>query len=147
MFKLSITAGHYKYTPGKRCMKALDPNETREWTLNSRIAEKVEKILKGYDGIEILRTDDRTGEKDVALADRTDKANTFGADFYLSLHHNAGVNGGKGGGIVAYVYTSPKAESTEWQKALYDALIAKTGLKGNRSTPLAKKNLHEHLLS
>ena len=142
-FKLSITAGHYKNTPGKRCLKSLDPNETREWTLNSRIAERVEALLKAYDGIEILRTDDRTGKTDVSLQARTNKANNFGADFYLSIHHNAGVNGGKGGGIVAYVYTSPDAESLAWQKDLYNALVAKTGLKGNRSTPLAKKNLHE----
>jgi N-acetylmuramoyl-L-alanine amidase len=44
---------------------------------------------------------------------------------------------------VAYVYTKPSAESLDWQKALYDASVKATGLKGNRSTPLAKKNLHE----
>lgn len=143
MFKLSITAGHYKYTAGKRCHKDIDPKETREWVLNSRIAEKVEAILKAYDGIEILRTDDRTGEKDVSLQTRTDKANAFGADFYLSLHHNASGKKFDGGGIVAYVYTNPGDVSLDWQKALYNALIAKTGLKGNRSSPLAKKNLHE----
>ena len=143
MFKIAITAGHYKYTSGKRCRKSLDPNQTREWVLNSRIAEKVETLLKEYDGIDILRTDDRSGETDVSLEARTNKANEWGADFYLSLHHNAGVNGGKGGGIVTYVYTSPSKESLEWQKELYNSLVAKTGLKGNRSTPLAKKNLHE----
>lgn len=143
MFKLSITAGHYKNTPGKRCHKDIDPKETREWTLNSRIAEKVEAILKGYDGIEILRTDDRTGNTDVSLQDRTDKANAFDADFYLSLHHNAAGKKFDGGGIVAYVYTNPGDISLDWQRALYNALIAKTGLSGNRSTPLAKKNLHE----
>lgn len=142
-FKLSITAGHYKYTPGKRCLKTIDPNETREWALNSRIAEKVEALLKDYDGIEILRTDDRTGEKEVSLSARTTAANNFGADFYLSIHHNAGIKGGSGGGIVAYVYSYPSDESVSWQKDLYHALIAKTGLKGNRSNPLARSNLHE----
>ena len=28
MFKLAISAGHYKYTSGKRCLKTLDPKET-----------------------------------------------------------------------------------------------------------------------
>ena len=143
MFKLAITAGHYRYTAGKRCKKSIDPNETREWVLNSRIAEKVEALLKEYDGIEVIRTDDRSGESSVALAERTSAANNWGADFYLSIHHNAGIYGGKGGGIVAFVYTSPSAESVEWQKDLYNSLIAKTGLRGNRSNPLAKKNLHE----
>ena len=61
----------------------------------------VETILGGYTGIEILRTDDTTGKTEVTLAQRVKKANSFGADFYLSIHHNAGINGGSGGGIVA----------------------------------------------
>ena len=143
-FKIALTAGHYKHTAGKRCSKSLDPNETREWVLNDRIADKVEKLLAAnYTGYELIRTDDTTGETANSLADRTNMANKFGADFYLSIHHNAGINGGKGGGIVAIVYTNPSAKSVEWQKALYNALIEATGLKGNRATPLAKMNLAE----
>lgn len=142
-FKIALTAGHYKGTAGKRCLKALDPNETREWVLNDRIADKVEKLLQNYTGYELIRTDDTTGQKDIPLEARTNAANNFKADFYLSIHHNAGINGGSGGGIMAYIYTKASAESAAWQKALYDALIDATGLKGNRATPLAKRNLHE----
>lgn len=142
-FKIALTAGHYLGTPGKRCMKKLDPNETREWWLNDRIADKIEKLLQDYTGWELIRTDDTTGKKDVSLKNRTDAANKFKADFYLSIHHNAGVGGGSGGGIVAFVYTKASAESIEWQKALYKALIDATWLKGNRSNPTPKKNLHE----
>ena len=142
-FKIALTAGHYKYTAGKRCLKSIDPNETREWVLNDRIADKVEKLLQGYTGWELIRTDDTTGEKEISLSARTNAANNFKADFYLSIHHNAGINGGKGGGIVSIVYTNASAASKEWQKDLYDALIEATGLKGNRATPLAKMNLHE----
>jgi N-acetylmuramoyl-L-alanine amidase len=124
-------------------MKKLDPNQTREWVLNSRIAEKVEQLLAGYEGVEVLRLDDRTGDTDVALKTRSRSANSWGADFYLAIHHNAGIRGGKGGGIVAYVYTKPSEKSLVWQKALYDALIAATGLRGNRSKPLGKANFHE----
>ena len=143
MFRIALTAGHYLGTPGKRCLKSLDPNETKEWTLNDRIADKVEKLLAGYTGWELIRTDDTTGKKDIGLASRTNAANNFKADFYLSIHHNAGINGGAGGGIMAYVFTNASIESVEWQKAIYDALIEKTGLKGNRSNPLCKSNLHE----
>ena len=142
-FKIALTAGHYMNTPGKRCMKSFDPNETREWWLNDRIADKVEKLLKNYTGYQLIRTDDTTGKKDISLSARTNAANNFKADFYLSIHHNAGVNGGKGGGIVSIAYTKASAESVAWQKDLYNALISATGLKGNRSTPLAKQNLHE----
>ena len=143
MFKIALTAGHYKYTAGKRCMKALDPNETREWVLNDRIADKVEKLLSQYVGYELLRTDDTTGEKPISLSERTSKANKFGADIYISIHHNAGINGGKGGGIVAYTYTKVGAATKEWQKDLYNALIKHTGLKGNRSEPLKTANFAE----
>lgn len=143
MFKIALTAGHYLGCPGKRCLRKLDPNETKEWTLNDRIADKVEKLLQGYTGYELIRTDDTTGKKDIGLTARTNAANNFKADFYLSIHHNAGVNGGAGGGIVAFVYTKVGAETLEWQKDLYNALIAKTGLKGNRSNPMPKSNLHE----
>ena len=142
-FKIALSAGHYKYTSGKRCLKSLDPNETREWVLNNRIADKVEALLKAYDGYELLRVDDTTGEKLIDLSDRTNAANKWGADFYLAIHHNAGIQGGSGGGIVAYVYTQPTAESQDWQRELYEALIDATGLKGNRYQPLAKANLHE----
>ncbi len=143
MFKLALNAGHGMGTAGKRCMKSLDANETREWWLNDRIADGIEKILAEYDGIEVLRTDDTTGAKDVSVTTRLSNADKWGADFYLSIHHNAGINGGVGGGIVAFVHTSPLAESVEWQDALYSAAIEATGLKGNRATPKPKKNLAE----
>ncbi len=142
-FKIALNAGHGLYTAGKRCAKSLDPNGTREWVLNSRIAEKIEELLEAYTGFELLRIDDPTGAKDIALKDRTDKANKWGADFYLALHHNASKTIITGGGIVAYTYTKVNQATKDWQKALYDALIKKTGLKGNRSKPLAASNLHE----
>lgn len=141
-FKLVISAGHYLGNP-KGCLKSLDPNETREWVLNDRVADKLEKILADYDGIEILRVDDTTGKKDIILEERTDAANEWEGDFYLSIHYNGGVKGGKGGGIVVYVYTNPQAASVEWQKDLYDSMLKHGGLKGNRATPLARADLHE----
>lgn len=143
MFKIALTAGHYKYTSGKRVLKALDKNETREWVLNDRIADKVEQLLSAYEGYSLLRTDDTTGENSVSVEERAAAANRFGADIYISVHHNAGIGGGSGGGIVAYVYTGAGSAAKEWQKDLYDTLIAKTGLKGNRAQPLAAANLAE----
>ena len=69
--------------------------------------------------------------------------NNFGADFYLSIHANAGVNGGAGGGIETYVYTNASKEAVEWQDELYKALINHADLKGNRADGTRKANLHE----
>ena len=105
MFKIALGAGHGFNTPGKRCLKSLDPNETREWFLNDRVCDYVEENLRNYEGYELLRLDDSDdGADDIALATRVKRANTFEADFYLSVHHNAGINGGTGGGIIAYMY-------------------------------------------
>ena len=143
-FKLAITAGHALNTPGKRCMKALDPNETREWQLNDRVADRIEKLLSEYDGIQILRTDDTTGRASESLTARTNAANNFGADFYLSIHHNAGIGGGTGGGIETYIYNGSVSQATrDWQNELYNELIKFTGLKGNRSDGTRAANFHE----
>ena len=143
MFKLVLSAGHGKNTAGKRCMKKLDKNQTREWVLNDRICDKIETKLKAYEGYKLLRVDDTTGKKDISLNNRSNSANKWGGDLYLAIHHNAGVKGGSGGGIMAFVYTKPSVKSLEWQKALYNAVIEHTGLKGDRAVPMAKANLHE----
>lgn len=143
MFKIALGAGHYYGTAGKRCLKALDPNETREWWLNDRVCDYVESYLKEYEGYELLRLDDSDdGAEDVTLSERTQRANKWDADFYLSVHHNAGANGTTSGGIVAYSYTKSGVAAVEWRDDLYDALIKHTGLKGNRSTPKATANYY-----
>lgn len=133
---IAIDAGHGLTTSGKRCMKALDPNETREWWLNNRIADRLEVLLASYD-CKIIRVDDTTGAKDVSLADRVAKANNGNADVYISIHHNAGANGGNSGGTEVYYYSS-KPERPKQAAALYNALLNYTGLKGNRATPVKK---------
>lgn len=143
MFKIALSAGHGLHTAGKRCPAYLDPNETREWWLNNRVCDKIEQKLKSFTGYELLRLDDTTGARDVALRARTTAANDWGADFYLAIHHNAGVGGKSGGGIVAIVYKSVDSNTTAWQLALYNAVIAATGLRGNRSQPLGRQDLHE----
>ena len=136
---ICIDAGHGKYTAGKRCMKTIDPNETREWVLNSRIADKLQTMLAGYD-CTTMRVDDVTGETDVSLDSRCSQANKAKADVYVSIHHNAGINGGSGGGIVVYIHPNHQAQSEVVQEAAYRHLIAQTGLKGNRANPIAEAN-------
>lgn len=143
MFKVAINAGHGINTAGKRCLKSIDPKETREWTLNSRICSKVEEKMKAYSGYELLRIDDKTGKTDYAISTRAKKANDFGADIYIAVHHNAGIKGGNGGGVVSYVYLKVDETTKKLQKLLYDKIIAKTGLKGNRSNPLPAADFGE----
>jgi len=138
---VALSAGHGKDTPGKRCKKSIDPKETREWFLNDRIIDMVEKELKNYK-CRILRVNDLTGKVDTPLKERTDAANKAKADFYFSMHHNAGINGGSGGGTTVYYYSSNPERKTQG-KALYDAVVKETKLVGNRVDKVIKKSLHE----
>lgn len=141
MLKIAIDAGHYKGTPGRRCLAALDPAQTGEWELNRRVADKLEELLERYD-CQVIRVDDRTGEKLVDLGDRVAAANGWPADVYLSIHHNAGIKGGSGGGCVVYTAPSCQAKSRALQKAVYGAVVSRTGLVGNRATPMAESRLY-----
>ena len=128
---IAISAGHGYNTAGKRCLKKLDAKETREWFLNDRIADKVEaELLNNYD-CKVLRLDDTTGVKDIALSTRVKTANNAKADIYVSIHHNSGANGSKAGGTVVYHYN----DNTSQAKALrlYNKVIAQTNLVGNRA--------------
>ena len=136
VLKIAIDAGHGINTAGKRCMKKLDVNETREWVLNDRIADRLEELLKGYD-CSVLRVDDTTGNIDVSLYDRVTKANNWGADVYISIHHNAGVNGGSGGGTIVFYYSSNDERRVQAEN-LYSHVVGLTGLVGNRSTKVSK---------
>lgn len=138
MFKLAYCAGHYRQTPGKRIPADLDPNQTREWVLNDRVARHLEAAAKAYPEVELLRTDDPTGSTFVDIPERTAKANAWGAELYLDIHHNAGIGGGAGGGVVAFSYPG-SAKGKQYRDEIYRAVIAAGGLQGNRAQPLQEK--------
>lgn len=137
---IAIDAGHGMKTLGKRCMKKLDPNETREWYLNDRIADRLQELLAGYDCI-VVRVDDTTGVKDVSLSTRVKTANNAKADIYVSIHHNAGLSGRAGGGTVVY-YCSSKSERLTQVRNMYQSVINQTGLIGNRSSSVINKGFY-----
>ncbi len=124
--KIAVDAGHGLNTPGKRCSKQFDTNETREWTLNNRIATKVCEILNNA-GIETIRLDDTTGKTDVDLNTRVKKANNENVDYVLSIHHNAG----GGTGIETYVCNLGclNGETGKIARIINDKAVEKTGMR------------------
>lgn len=139
MFKIAYCAGHYLGTLGKRVPKSLDPKQTREWTLNDRVAYHFARAALEYDGVEILRTDDSTGKTHISIKNRTAKANAWGADVYIDMHHNAAGKIFSGGGVVAFSKKKDAAGS-KLRDAIYEEVIAAGGLKGNRANPKVEKN-------
>lgn len=135
-----LDAGHGINTAGKRCLKSIDPNETREWVLNARIADKVQKALASYN-CTVIRVDDTTGVRDIPLKERVKTANNAKATIYVSIHHDAGINGGKGGGTTVF-YSGSNADRPRQAQAFYDAVIKETGLVGNRANKVVKKGFY-----
>ena len=138
MFKIAFCAGHYLQTPGKRIPAELDGAQTREWVLNDRVADYFGQAASQYADVQTLRTDDPTGQTFIDIPERVANANRWGADLYIDMHHNAGINGGSGGGVCAFSYPG-SAQGKKYRDAIYEAVIAAGGLKGNRSQPLQEK--------
>lgn len=135
--KIVLDAGHGLYTSGRRCLPQFDPEQHREWQLNDRIMDKLQAALQDYD-CEVLRVDDIIGAQDVSLSARVAAANSWGANLYLSMHHNAGIGGRSGGGTVVYHDCSTE-KGIDLAQQLYDCIVAATGLVGNRSSKIVKK--------
>ena len=136
--KIAYAAGHCLTTAGKRLPKALDPNQTREWVLNDRVARAFAETARQYEGVELLRLDDASGKAGNPVATRAKKANAWGADVLMEFHHNAGAKLTKAGGMVAFSHKN-KTKGAELRDAVYAACIRAGGLKGNRATPKKAK--------
>lgn len=136
--KIAYAAGHCLTTAGKRLPKMLDKNQTREWVLNDRVARAFAEAASGYEDVALLRLDDPAGKAGNPVAERAEKANSWGAKILLEFHHNAGAKLTKAGGMVAFSHKN-KTEGADLRDAVYAACIAAGGLKGNRATPRKAK--------
>lgn len=132
---ICIDAGHSLHID-KKCDKQFDKKETKEWVLNDRIADMVEELLALY-SCKVIRLDDTTGKTHIELNDRIKQANSINPDYIISIHHNAGICGGKGGGTTVY-YGGSKSERKTQAKKLYDILVDHTNLIGDRKSPVVK---------
>ncbi len=92
---IAIDAGHGSPDPG-----AVGKMGTKEKDVTLDIARRVERILQSR-GATVIMT--RSGENEVGLYQRTDKANAAKADIFVSIHINANDNPSLGG-TSTYVY-------------------------------------------
>ena len=82
---ITLDAGHGFNTSGKR---AYD-DSFREWQINDRVATKVEQGLESRYGVNVIRVDDVTGQTDVGLRERVNRAVQAKSDLHISIHQNA----------------------------------------------------------
>src|SRR5690606_582249 len=117
--KIVIDAGHGPDTPGKRS----PDGSLREYQFNAPVARYVAgELLHGYENVEILLTHDDS--RDVPLQERTDRANAWKADVFVSIHANAAGEGWSSAqGIETFVYTTRPAAATKLAEAVHRNLI------------------------
>jgi N-acetylmuramoyl-L-alanine amidase len=135
--KLVLDAGHGLHTKGKRT-----PAGEHEWSFNNKQLLACQKYLSDYDGVDILRVDDPSGQRDVPLSERTDKSNRFGADAYVSFHNNAlddEWDDHEGMESFSYLGSNPKSEKL--QRAIHKHLI-----KATKNTDRGMKEANFHVL-
>lgn len=136
MIKVGYDAGHSLTTPGKET-----PNGEKEWTFNDKVARAFAHELSLYEGVASKRFDDPTGKRDVPLKERTDGANSWGANYYISFHHNANTGKwGAWGGVETHIYNKTKnPQSVALANAIQPALVKSYGL---RDRGIKKTDLH-----
>ncbi len=133
--RIAYGAGHggFGVTPGKR-----SPAGEYEWDFNNEVAVAFAKEMKNYN-VKLMRTDDPTGKTDVLLKTRTDEANNWGADLYISFHHNAFQSKwGNHGGTETF-YHAGSADGKKLAQLVQNAQLKAYGL---RDRGIKTDNLH-----
>ncbi|WP_226682028.1 N-acetylmuramoyl-L-alanine amidase [Sutcliffiella horikoshii] len=120
--RIVLDAGHGYSTPGKRT-----PDGMREYEFNRVVAEYTREELLRHQDVEVLFT--HSDDRDVPLKERTDNANAWGAQAFVSIHANAFGNGGwnTAQGIETYTPIVQSPNSDRLANMVHRRLIQSTG--------------------
>ena len=115
-----VDPGHGGWDPG-----AVGPTGLTEKDVNLRVATALRNCLAEYGGATVRMT--RYGDYDVSLEDRVYMANQWGADRFISVHHNASVNPAYNG-TETYAYTYGSWTSMDMRNRVHWSLVRGLGL-------------------
>jgi N-acetylmuramoyl-L-alanine amidase len=94
----------------------------REKDLTLNIVKKIGDMLEDYEGVEIIYT--RTDDRFIELSERAAIANRAKADFFLSVH----INAGGGTGFESYVYNgNVSAKTIAYQNVIHGEIVRAIG--------------------
>ncbi|MDN3017894.1 N-acetylmuramoyl-L-alanine amidase [Paenibacillus sp. BSR1-1] len=132
--KLYLDPGHGGTDPGAQ------GNGLNEKDITLDIALKIRTILlNNYENIEVMMS--RTGDITKSLSQRTNEANAWKADYYLSIHINA--DSGTATGYEDYIHSNLSDTSTT---AKYRDIIHAEVIKLNQLRDRGKKKANFHVL-
>lgn len=111
--KLYLDAGHGGKDSGASGNGLLEKN------INLEICKRIEKILESYTDVEVMVT--RDTDIYLTLDERTDKANKWGADAFLSVHINANTSPSPRG-FESYIYPNANSATRAFQNVMHQEI-------------------------
>src|SRR5699024_1067294 len=115
-------------------------NGLKEKDINLDIASQIRSILNSdYENVEVRMS--RTNDSTVSLSQRTNEANDWGADYFLSIHCNA--FDGTAQGYEDYIHSSlsNSSKTAKYQDTLHADIV-----KVNHVTDRGRKKANIHVL-
>src|SRR5690606_40220211 len=121
LFKWFVDPGHGGRDPGAV------GNGLQEKNVTLAIAKKIKSIAeREYEGVQVRLS--RYADETVSLKERTDQANSWGADLFTSVH----INAGGGTGFESFIYNgnySGKAQADRVRSFVHDEIVKQTGFR------------------
>jgi N-acetylmuramoyl-L-alanine amidase len=114
--KFVLDPGHGGHDPGAVA------NGLKEKDLTLAMAKHTGRMLGEYEGVEVIYT--RTDDRYLSLEERAAIANKVGADFFLSIH----INAGGGTGFESYIYNGNVSSATiAYQNVIHAEIMKAIG--------------------
>jgi N-acetylmuramoyl-L-alanine amidase len=133
--KIFIDAGHGDFDPG-----AIG-NNIQEKDIALSLALKIERKLKDFENVETMLS--RDTDTFLKLAERTDKANDWGADCFVSLHCNS-ADSANPKGFETFIYNgSVGSDTIAFQNVMHQEILKQIG---NQVQDRGKKRANFHVL-
>lgn len=120
MTKIFIDPGHGGHDPGAV------GNGLQEKNVVLDIAKRIESKLKDYEGVEVRLS--RTNDTFVELGERARLANNWGADYFVSVH----VNAGGGRGYEDFVFNGNVSQATIANQNVFNPQVVRATGFNNR---------------
>jgi N-acetylmuramoyl-L-alanine amidase len=131
IFKLYLDPGHGGKDPGAVA------NGLQEKDIVLTLAKRIRDILAAeYEGVAVKMS--RSDDSFPSLNNRTDEANSWGAQLFLSLH----INAGGGTGFESYIYTTAGQKTVDIQNAIHGAIMKEIEGLGVQDRGRKEKNYH-----
>lgn len=120
--------------------RGMDPgavgNGLKECNVVLEIGKYIKDMFANYENVEIKFS--RLGDKNFSLSQRTNEANAWGADLYLSIH----INAGGGIGFESFIYPGTGSRTQAFQNAVHAKIMSKKVFTKDRG----KKRANFHVL-